>query len=64
MSEPVNLNRFRKSRAKADAKAQAAENRVKFGLSKAQKTANAARRDQAASVVDQAKIEKDGGDRS
>lgn len=61
MSEPVNLNRFRKARAKAGAKAQAAENRVKFGQTKARKTLEAALRDKAASAVDQARREKDEG---
>ncbi|RAK51257.1 DUF4169 family protein [Phenylobacterium deserti] len=37
MSEPVNLNKFRKAKARADAKSQAAENRVKFGRTKAEK---------------------------
>jgi hypothetical protein len=31
MADVVNLNRVRKSKAKADKAAQAAENRVKFG---------------------------------
>lgn len=35
MVEPINLNRARKARAKADAKSKAAENRVTFGLAKA-----------------------------
>lgn len=34
MVEPINLNRARKARAKADAKVKAAENRVTFGLAK------------------------------
>ncbi len=59
MSEPVNLNRFRKTRAKAEAKAQAAENRVRFGLSKGQKQLEAAQRERAASIVDQAKRDKE-----
>jgi hypothetical protein len=37
VTEPVNLNRFRKARARADAQFRAAENRVRFGLTKAQK---------------------------
>lgn len=37
MSEPVNLNRFRKEKARAAKKARADENSVKFGRSKAQK---------------------------
>ncbi|MBK0328386.1 DUF4169 family protein [Rhodobacteraceae bacterium F11138] len=37
MAEPVNLNRFRKIRARAAKKARADENSVKFGRSKAEK---------------------------
>ena len=37
MAEPINLNRARKARAQADAKRQAAQNRVRFGRSKAEK---------------------------
>lgn len=59
MSEPVNLNRFRKAKARTDAKAQAAENRVKFGQTKARKKLEAALRDKAASKLDAAKREPD-----
>ncbi|NIZ13867.1 DUF4169 family protein [Phaeobacter sp. HF9A] len=37
MGKPVNLNRFRKEKARADKKARADENAVKFGRTKAQK---------------------------
>lgn len=37
MGEIVNLNRARKAKAKADREVQAAENRVKFGQTKAEK---------------------------
>jgi Domain of unknown function (DUF4169) len=37
MSDLINLNRARKSKAKAAESAQARENRVRFGLTKAQK---------------------------
>ena len=37
MSAPVNLNRFRKAKARAEKSTRAVENSVKFGLSKAQK---------------------------
>ncbi len=39
MAQPVNLNRFRKQKARADQKARAQENSVKFGRSKAEKQA-------------------------
>ncbi|NKB27407.1 MAG: DUF4169 family protein [Rhodobacteraceae bacterium] len=37
MSQPVNLNKFRKARAKVAAKTSAGENSVKFGRSAAAK---------------------------
>lgn len=37
MAEPVNLNRFKKTKARADKQARAKENTVKFGRSKAEK---------------------------
>lgn len=48
MSEPVNLNRFRKAAARAEDKARAAENVVKHGRTKAQKELEKARADKAA----------------
>lgn len=39
MPQPVNLNRVRKQRARTEKQARAAENSVKFGLSKVEKTA-------------------------
>lgn len=38
MAEPVNLNKARKARAKAEAQAKAAQNRVAFGLTKSERT--------------------------
>lgn len=43
MAEILNLNRARKAKAKAEDKTRAAENRAKFGLSKVEKTLDAAR---------------------
>ena len=37
MSDPVNLNKFRKAKARAAKQQQAAENRVKYGRTKAEK---------------------------
>ncbi|WP_371060287.1 DUF4169 family protein [Rhodosalinus sp. 5P4] len=39
MTTPVNLNRYRKARARTEAKARADENAVKFGRTKAEKQA-------------------------
>jgi hypothetical protein len=37
VADPINLNKARKARAKAAGKSQAAENRVRFGRTKAEK---------------------------
>jgi len=37
MTEPINLNKARKAKARAEAGSKAAENRVKFGRGKAEK---------------------------
>jgi len=39
MAEPINLNKARKAKTRAAAGAQAAENRVRFGRTKAEKLA-------------------------
>jgi hypothetical protein len=52
MAEPVNLNRFRKQKARAGKKARADENAVKFGRTKAEKSLDKARADKAASDLD------------
>ena len=41
MGDLVNLNRARKARAKADADKKAADNRLKFGMTKAEKAKSA-----------------------
>ncbi|MBT3237931.1 MAG: DUF4169 family protein [Rhodospirillaceae bacterium] len=45
MAEIVNLNKARKAKAKADKKASAEENRVRFGQTKADKANNKISRD-------------------
>jgi hypothetical protein len=52
MSAPINLNRARKAKAKDDAKALAAENRAKFGRTRAQKAAAQAEADKLAREVE------------
>lgn len=52
MSKPVNLNRFRKEKARADKKARADENAVKFGRRKSEKELDQARADKAARDLD------------
>ena len=57
MTDPVNLNRFRKARAKADDKARAAENRAAFGRTRAEKELAEARREKAGRALDAKKRE-------
>ncbi len=57
MAEPVNLNRFRKAKARAAKKVRAEENSVKFGRNKAEKALEKARSDKARSQIDQHKRE-------
>lgn len=52
MSTPVNLNRFRKAKARADKKARADENAVKFGRTKAQKELEKAEAEKARRALD------------
>ena len=58
MTQPINLNRYRKAKARAERKAQADENAVNFGRSKAEKQLQAARRDKAARALDGKKREE------
>jgi hypothetical protein len=57
MGEIVNLNRARKTRAKADDKAQAAANRVVHGRTKAEKSLTAAERRRATKLLDGQKLD-------
>ena len=52
MAEPVNLNRFRKDKARAEKKARADENAVKFGRTRAEKDREAARAEKARRELD------------
>jgi hypothetical protein len=58
MGETVNLNRARKAHAKAAEKAQAAENRVRFGRTKAEKSLESAREAKAVQAVEGHKRER------
>ncbi len=57
MTEPINLNKFRKARDKAKKKAVAAENRMKFGRTKAQRDLEEARAEKTAKHTDAHKRE-------
>ncbi|MEM9576266.1 MAG: DUF4169 family protein [Pseudomonadota bacterium] len=57
MSSPVNLNKVRKARARAEKKARADENAVRFGRTKAQKAAETKDREGALRHLDAHKRE-------
>jgi hypothetical protein len=58
MAELVNLNRARKAKSRSDAESRAAENRAKFGRTKAEKTLDRARAEKAARDLDGGKRER------
>lgn len=63
MAQPVNLNRFRKQKARADKKARADRNAVKFGRSKSEKTRDRHATDKAAADLDgHRRDDRDAGD--
>lgn len=57
MVEPINLNRARKARAAATSKAAAAENRIRFGRTKAEKDLARAQAEKLSRALDQSKRE-------
>lgn len=52
MSDPVNLNKFRKAREKAEKDQRAKENRAKFGRTKAEKKLEEARVEKVKKLTD------------
>jgi len=52
MAEPVNLNRIRKERERAQKRAEAEENALKFGRTKAERKLEAARAEKARRDLD------------
>ena len=58
MSEgPINLNRYRKEKARETAKARADANAVKHGRTKAERLLEAARAEKARAMLDRHKLE-------
>ncbi|MDB5462094.1 MAG: hypothetical protein JWP23_483 [Phenylobacterium sp.] len=57
MAEPINLNKARKARAKAEAKAEAGQNRALFGVRKVEKTVSKLEAERVRRTLDQAKRE-------
>ena len=58
MTTPINLNKARKQKQRADAEKKAAENRVKFGRTKAEKAAQKSEKERASKGLDGAKREQ------
>jgi hypothetical protein len=52
MADPINLNKFRKARAKADKAKQAEENRAKHGQTKVEKAKSKAEADNIVKLID------------
>lgn len=59
IGDPINLNKFRKTKAKVDKSGLAHINRVKFGRTKEEKTSVKARCENMLSNLDAHKIEND-----
>jgi hypothetical protein len=55
--KPINLNQVRKVKSRAEAKAKADENAVRFGRTKAEKVLDATRAQHAANRLDQLKFD-------
>ena len=58
MAEPINLNRVRKDRAKAEKKATAAANRARFGRTPLQKALDAAEAERRSKTLDDSKRDR------
>jgi len=58
MAEIINLNKARKAKARVDKTARAEENRVRFGRTKAEKQAEAAKAARAERLLDGAEREQ------
>ena len=58
MGKPVNLNRFRKQKARADAKARSDENATRFGRSKTRKDQETEQADKAARDLDEHELDR------
>lgn len=57
MADPINLNRFRKAKTRADKEQRAQENRIKHGRTKAEKARDKLQADRARKRVDLSKRE-------
>ena len=55
--KPINLNKVRKTRSRAEAKAKADENAIRFGRTKAERLLDAAKQKQARDRLSQLKFD-------
>lgn len=62
MADVINLNKFRKKKAREEAAARAVENRVRFGRTPAQKERDAALEIEARRRIDRLRREPEGGE--
>lgn len=62
MAEPINLNRLRKAKRRAEAQKQAAENRVAFGRTRAERDTERLKMERAARELDQKRIDREDDD--
>ena len=60
MGDVVNLRRARKDRVRKEASAKAADNRIAFGRTKAEKTLTRTLNDKAEKTLDQGRLERPG----
>lgn len=60
MTQPINLNTARKAKGRADKKASADANAVKFGRTKAQRLLEASEADKMGKAIDAHRFEDDG----
>jgi hypothetical protein len=59
MTEPINLNKARKAKARVEKQQRAAENRIKYGRTKAQKAADKLSQEKTVRHLDLSKRDKD-----
>jgi len=62
VAEPVNLNKFRKAKRRAEKEQRASENRVKFGRTKAEKEIEKSRAEKLKKAADDHKLDDSGSD--
>lgn len=57
LAEPVNLNKFRKAKARAEKQQRAAENRIKHGRTKAEKARDKLEKSRSARQIDESELD-------